>query len=144
MVAHDLVVKLGINCKHVLPTDSVSLSTLLQLRQLRGDQAKLLYENTLLWLLQSHRLLESVSEPDLWVHALDYVIHREIAKKLAEEQAMDEQEGQVLNLPFKMRMQDILADNKAIDELTAKDIEQRKKDQEAEIEANFPSYFDEF
>jgi hypothetical protein len=35
-------------------------------------------------------------------------------------------------------------DNKAIDELTAKDVEQRKKEEEALIETTFPSYFDEF
>ena len=78
------------------------------------------------------------------VHALDFIVRREIAKKLAEEQAMDEQEGQVLNLPFKMKMQDILEDNKAIDEMTKADIEKRKKEEEEEIETNFPSYFDEF
>jgi len=38
------------------------------------------------------------------VHALDYFIRREIAKKLAEEQKLDEEEAQVLNLPFKMKV----------------------------------------
>ena len=35
-------------------------------------------------------------------------------------------------------------DNKALDELTKKDIEQRKREEDQLIEATFPSYFDEF
>jgi len=35
-------------------------------------------------------------------------------------------------------------DNKAIDELTAKDKERLEREAEQEIEVNFPSYFDEF
>ena len=34
---------------------------------------------------------------------------------------MDEMEAQVYDLPFKMKVQSIMDDNKAIDELTAKD-----------------------
>ena len=57
---------------------------------------------------------------------------------------MDEAEGQVLMLPFKMKVQNIMDDNKALDELTKKDIEQRKIEEDLLIEATFPSYFDEF
>jgi hypothetical protein len=35
-------------------------------------------------------------------------------------------------------------DNKALDELTKGDLERRKKEEDALIEATFPSYFDEF
>jgi|TARA_B110000285_G_C15108791_1_gene609738 hypothetical protein len=48
-------------------------------------------------------------------------VRREIAKKIAEECEMDEMEAQVYDLPFKMKVQSIMDDNKAIDELTAKD-----------------------
>ena len=50
-------------------------------------------------------------------------MHRDIALKLDEEKKLDDQEEQVLNLPFKMKMQTLLDDNKPIDERTAKDKE---------------------
>jgi hypothetical protein len=88
---------------------------------------------------------EKEGESDqMWIHALDYAVHREVAKKLAEEQLLEEQEGQVLDLPFKMKVQSLMDSNKAIDELTKEDVAQRKKEEDLEIEANFPSYFDEF
>jgi len=71
-------------------------------------------------------------------------VRREIAKKIAEECEMDEMEAQVYNLPFKMKVQSIMDDNKAIDELTAKDKAQMEREANEEIEVNFPSYFDEF
>jgi hypothetical protein len=77
------------------------------------------------------------------VHALDYFVRREIAKKLSEEQTMDDQEVQVYNLPFKLKVQSIMESNKAIDELTQKDKERIEREAENEIEVNFPSYFDE-
>ena len=43
---------------------------------------------------------------------------------------MDNQEDQVLLLPFKMKVQSIMDDNKAIDELTKKDLEQRKREED--------------
>jgi hypothetical protein len=123
----------------------------------RTDEARILYEKTVLWLVECQRLItgdldeQSTAAPrrqketsELWVHALDYFVRREVTKKLAQEQEMDEQEGQVYNLPFKMKVQDILAENKAMDERTKADVELKKKEEEAEIEANFPSYFDEF
>ena len=78
------------------------------------------------------------------MHALDHFVRREVAKKIAEERSMDDMEAQVLNLPFKMKVQSIMDDNKAIDELTAKDKERLEREAEQEIEVNFPSYFDEF
>ena len=56
---------------------------------------------------------------------------------------MDDDEAQVMKLPFKMKNQSIMEDNKALDELTAKDKERMKKEADREIEVNFPSYFDE-
>jgi len=38
------------------------------------------------------------------VHALDHIVRREIAKKLAQEQALDDADEQVLRLPFKMKV----------------------------------------
>ena len=49
-----------------------------------------------------------------------------------------------MDLPFKMKMQDLFAENKAMDEMTKEDIEKKKNEELLEIEANFPSYFDEF
>ena len=40
-------------------------------------------------------------------------------------------------------MQDILEENKAIDERTAKDKQKMEVEAAKEIEINFPSYFDE-
>ena len=57
---------------------------------------------------------------------------------------MDDAEAKVYNLPFTMKMQSILENNKAMDEMTAKDKAERDKAAELEIEVNFPSYFDEF
>jgi len=57
-------------------------------------------------------------------------VRREIAKKIAEEDEMDEMEAQVYNLPFKMKVQSIMDDNKAIDELTAKDKAQMEREAE--------------
>jgi len=56
---------------------------------------------------------------------------------------MDDQEVQVYNLPFKLKVQSIMESNKAIDELTQKDKERIEREAENEIEVNFPSYFDE-
>jgi hypothetical protein len=53
---------------------------------------------------QSNKQEVSKNTQALWVHALDYIVHREVAKKLAEEQAADEVEGQIFDLPFKMKM----------------------------------------
>jgi hypothetical protein len=57
-------------------------------------------------------------------------VRREIAKKIAEECEMDEMEAQVYDLPFKMKVQSIMDDNKAIDELTAKDKAQMEREAE--------------
>ena len=38
------------------------------------------------------------------VHALDYIVRREIAQKIAQEQSMDEAEEKVYDLPFKMKV----------------------------------------
>ena len=66
------------------------------------------------------------------VHALDHFIHREIAKKLAQEQEMDDAETKVYALPFTMKMQTLLDENKPMDEMTAKDKAERDKEAERE------------
>ncbi len=50
----------------------------------------------------------------------------------------------VYKLPFKMKVQDIMENNKAIDERTKKDKDRMEKEAQQEIETNFPSYFDEY
>jgi hypothetical protein len=50
----------------------------------------------------------------------------------------------VYRLPFKMKMQTLMEDNKAIDERTKEDVEKMEKEAKLEIERHFPSYFDEF
>lgn len=57
---------------------------------------------------------------------------------------MDDIEALVYQLPFKMKVQNILENNKAMDERTKEDKERMEKEAQLEIEANFPSYFDEF
>jgi hypothetical protein len=70
----------------------------------KKTDGQLIYENQLLWLLKHQRL--SSQEDDIYVkvHALDHFIRRDIAVKLAQEQAMDDAEAKVYNLPFTMRM----------------------------------------
>lgn len=113
-----------------------------------GLNGEILYENQVLWLLKLQRLCPATPGTRdhclaVRVHALDHFVRREIAKKLSEEQAMDDDEAQVMILPFKMKVQSIMEDNKALDELTAKDKERMHKEAQEEIEINFPSYFDE-
>lgn len=52
-------------------------------------------------------------------------------------------EEQVLKVPFKMKVQSIMDENKAMDERTAKDKLEAERAAALEIEENFPSYFDE-
>ena len=112
-------------------------------------ERQLIYENHVLWLLKLQRLRSATPTHDkrsivVRAHALDHFVRREIAKKISEELIMDDEEAQVYNLPFKMKVQSIMEDNKALDELTAKDKERMAREAEEEIEVNFPSYFDEF
>lgn len=103
----------------------------------------------MLWILKTNRLTKSRSQLlcnhqiEANVHIVDYFVHRDITFKLSEEKKLDDQEEQILKLPFKMKMQDILEENKAIDERTAKDKQKMELEVAQEIEINFPSYFDE-
>ena len=63
---------------------------------------------------------------------------------MQQEQEMDEAEAMVYELPFKMKVQDLMENNKAMDERTKKDKEKMEKEAQLEIETNFPSYFEEF
>jgi hypothetical protein len=47
-------------------------------------------------------------------------------------------------LPFKMKMQTLMEDNKAIDERTKEDKDKMEREALLEIEKNFPSYYDEY
>jgi hypothetical protein len=59
---------------------------------LKEQNSPILYSKFLLWTIQVARL-SSLTGPELKVHTLDYVIHRHIAAKLAQEQQLDEQEA---------------------------------------------------
>lgn len=50
----------------------------------------------------------------------------------------------VYRLPFKMKLQTLMENNKAMDERTKEDKEKMEKEAQREIETNFPSYYDEF
>lgn len=50
----------------------------------------------------------------------------------------------VYKLPFKMKMQTLLENNKAYGERTKEDIARLDLEAQQEIEANFPTYYDEF
>ena len=63
---------------------------------------------------------------------------------MAEERARNEIAEQVFHVPFKQQNQSIPdCVGKAMDEWTKEDVARMKAEAEAEIEANFPSYFDE-
>jgi hypothetical protein len=51
-----------------------------------------LYEQLLLWHVRAQRLIGN-HDQSLKVLALDYIIRREIGKKILQEQAMDNEEG---------------------------------------------------
>ena len=53
-------------------------------------------------------------------------------------------EALIYRLPFKMKVQSIMEENKAYGERTKEDIAKMEKEALVEIENNFPSYFDEF
>ena len=75
---------------------------------------------------------------------LDHFVRREVARRLKEEEALASIDELVYRLPFKMKVQNLLEDNKAMDEWTKEDKERMEKEANKEIERNFPSYFDEF
>jgi len=75
---------------------------------------------------------------------LDHFLHREVAKKLKEEQEAASLDELVYKLPFKMKVQTLMEENKAIDERTAEDKAKIERDALLEIEKNFPSYYDEY
>ena len=75
---------------------------------------------------------------------LDYFVHREVAKKIKEEEEMANMEELVYRLPFKMKMQKLMEENKAMDERTEEDKERMEREAKKEIERRFPSYFEEF
>jgi hypothetical protein len=51
-----------------------------------------LYEKTLLWFVITQRLTAQPQEA-VRVHALDYIVRREVAHKLAQEQELDDDEA---------------------------------------------------
>jgi len=73
-------------------------------------------------------------------HILEHFIQREVIKRMTEE----EKHVEMFKLPFKLRTQTIPEiTGKAMDEWTEKDKAKMEAQAEAEIELNFPSYFDE-
>ena len=69
-------------------------------------------------------------------------MRREVAKRMREQEELESMEELVYRLPFKMRVQTLMEDNKAIDERTKEDVERMEREAKREIETNFPSYFD--
>lgn len=60
-----------------------------------GANSMILFENHLLWLLKLQRMQsDRQNSKSLHVHVLDHFVRRDIAKKLAEEAAMDDVEAQ--------------------------------------------------
>ena len=76
--------------------------------------------------------------------SVDYIVNREIQLKITEEQKWDTLEAKVYNLPFKLKVQTLMENNKAMDERTKEDRDQMEKEAKLEIERNFPSYLDEY
>jgi hypothetical protein len=75
--------------------------------------------------------------------SLDYLIRRDAAVKAMQEGALDDKEGLVYKLPFKMKVQNLMEENKAYGDRTQKDIQEMEKQAQLEIEETFPSYYDE-
>jgi hypothetical protein len=90
------------------------------------------------------RIQPSGRDYDIITTVLDYFVKKEVIKKMKEEQEDDEIDTLVYRLPFKMKIQSIMENNKAMDERTKEDKERMEKDALIEIETNFPSYYDEF
>eukprot|EP00347_Sterkiella_histriomuscorum_P024492 403330924 len=123
-------------------------------KQTQNSAGQLFYEQALKSLIKFKRISHSSNngsigntnavEKELSTFILEHFVRREIGKKLKEEQAMDDAEALIYQLPFKMKVQNIMDNNKPIDERTKEDKEKMEKEALKEIETNFPSYFDEF
>lgn len=59
--------------------------------------------------------------------ALDHFVHREVARKMQEEEQLASIEELVYRLPFKMKVQTLMEDNKAMDEWTKEDKERMER-----------------
>jgi hypothetical protein len=83
------------------------------------------------------------SDPTTSSVVLEHFVRREVARRMREEAELASMEELVYRLPFKMQVQTLLEDNKAIDERTREDVERFEREAKREIETNFPSYYDE-
>lgn len=74
---------------------------------------------------------------------LEHFVRREVARRMREEEELASMEELVYRLPFKMKVQTLMEENKAYGDRTKEDIEKMDKEARLEIEKNFPSYFNE-
>lgn len=75
---------------------------------------------------------------------LDHFVHREVALRIKQEELEASLDELVYRLPFKLKVQSLMEMNKAYGDRTQEDKDKMEKEARAEIETNFPSYFDEF
>lgn len=74
---------------------------------------------------------------------LEHFVRREVARRMREEAELESMEELVYRLPFKMKVQTLMEDNKAYGDRTKEDVEKMEREAKREIERNFPSYFDQ-
>ena len=94
------------------------------------------------WAIKLKRLNPNLRNTESDYSILEYFVRREVSKKLAEENTIDS-----IHTHFKIMKQKKCLPNpigKAMDEWTKEDVAKMEQEAEEEIEANFPSYFNEF
>ena len=123
----------------------VALSRSSSLKMLKKANNHRLFEQYMKYLLKLDRCLGGLSSPAKYRSViLDHFVRREVARKMKEEEELASMEELVYRLPFKMKVQTLMEENKAYGERTKEDLERMEKEAKLEIERNFPSYFDEF
>ena len=88
-----------------------------------ADQSGGLYEQYLKYIVkhvQRDRATRSI--------ALDHFVRREVARRIKEEAELASMDELVYRLPFKMKVQSLMEDNKAMDEWTKEDKEKLEKE----------------
>ena len=96
----------------------------------------------MIWLLKFNRLVPGLAPQNSELSVIEYFVRREVSKKLKEENV------EVDNMTyFKIMKQKKCMPNpigKAMDEWTKEDVARMEKEADEEIEANYPSYFNEY
>lgn len=74
------------------------------LKYIQQSNSQLLYEQSLKFVLKMKRASNQQLSKDLSAYIMDHFVHREITKKLKEQQELEDMEELVYRLPFKMKV----------------------------------------